>query len=164
MTATGSFICAATLFLGFATWVTPCSSGSPSQSPGNLADLGWMSGSWLARGEKEQVEEHWMAPQGDCMLGMNRTVTQSGKTSFEHLRIGKAGDKIIYYASPGGRPATEFPLVKSEARKVVFENAQHAFPQRIIYWLDDEGSLHGRIEGTIQGKERSHEWRWEKMK
>ena len=34
-------------------------------------------------------------------------------------------------------------------RKVVFENPEHDFPQRIIYQLDDDGNLAGRIEGLV---------------
>ena len=96
------------------------------------------------------------------MLGVARTVRASGKTSFEYLRIAKSDKGIRYIASPGGGPATEFPLVSLEGKKVAFENKEHDFPQRISYWLDGDGALHARIEGDVQGKTRSMEWRWEK--
>jgi hypothetical protein len=129
-----------------------------------LDNLAWMVGSWLERKPGVETEEHWIAPKGDVMLGVNRTVRESGKTSFEFLRIARTPTGISYFASPGGRLATEFKLVESAAtnseKKVVFENREHDFPQRVIYWLDD-GSLRARIEGTIGGQPRSQEWRWE---
>ena len=37
---------------------------------------------------------------------------------------------------------------------MVFENPKHDFPQRIRYRLKGD-TLHARIEGTINGKERA---------
>ncbi len=132
-----------------------------------LDDLSWLVGSWLERKTGVETEEHWIAPKGDVMLGMNRTVRESGRTSFEFLRIARTPTGISYFASPGGRPATEFKLIetaeKESQKKVIFENREHDFPQRIIYWRDDDGSLRARIEGTIGGQSRSQEWQWQPM-
>jgi hypothetical protein len=38
------------------------------------------------------------------------------------------------------------------------------FPQRILYWLDDRGALHARIEGKLRGKPASEEWAWTKAR
>jgi hypothetical protein len=46
----------------------------------------------------------------------------------------------------------------------VFENLNHDFPQRIIYWREGESTLHARIEGSIKGKERKEEWHWRKSR
>jgi hypothetical protein len=46
---------------------------------------------------------------------------------------------------------------------VVFENATHDFPQRVIYWKEGE-VLAARIEGTLRGKERSEEWRFKRAR
>ena len=132
-------------------------------SPPDLDRLSWFVGSWLERKNGVETEEHWIAPKGDLMLGTNRTVRESGKTSFEFLRIARTPTGISYFASPSGRPATEFKLAEAANKKVVFENREHDFPQRIIYWLDVEGALHARIEGTIGGKERSQQWTWQPM-
>jgi hypothetical protein len=45
-------------------------------------------------------------------------------------------------------------------KRIVFENAQHDFPQRIIYWQTKPNELRARIEGTIDGKLASEEWAW----
>ena len=41
----------------------------------------------------------------------------------------------------------------------MFENAAHDFPQRVLYWLDDAGSLHARVEGHAGGG-ADEEWIW----
>lgn len=128
-----------------------------------LESLSWMVGSWVERKDARETEEHWIAPKGGLMLGVNRTVTSAGKSSFEFLRIAKTAAGISYFASPGGRPPVEFPLVESGETRAVFENPKHDFPQRIIYEMDG-GALKARIEGTIGGQQRGMQWRWEKAK
>jgi hypothetical protein len=49
-------------------------------------------------------------------------------------------------------------------RRVVFENAKHDFPQRIVYWLDEKGALHARIEGETPAGPASQEWAWRKAR
>jgi hypothetical protein len=43
-------------------------------------------------------------------------------------------------------------------REGVFQNREHGFPQRILYWQDAQGALHARIEGPQGGKAVSEEW------
>ena len=47
---------------------------------------------------------------------------------------------------------------------MVFENPEHDFPQRIVYWREGDRVLHARIEGVIKGKERKDEWHWQKSR
>ena len=49
-------------------------------------------------------------------------------------------------------------------RRAVFENKQHDFPQRILYWLDAKGALRARIEEPQGGKTASEEWVWTKSR
>jgi hypothetical protein len=129
-----------------------------------LAGLSWLEGSWVQRGKKVENEEHWIAPKGGMMLGLNRTTREGGKTSFEFFRIEQTTNGLSYFASPQGRAATEFRLKELTADRVVFENLNHDFPQRIIYWREGESTLHARIEGSIKGKERKEEWHWRKSR
>ena len=125
-----------------------------------LNDLAWMAGSWSGSARGIEMEEHWTAPKGDSMIGIHRDVGKGKTMSFEFLRIEQQGDQIVYLSMPNGRsPATPFPLKDASANRVVFENPKHDFPQRIIYWKDGN-DLRARIEGTMNGKAGSEEWRW----
>ena len=125
-----------------------------------IDDLAWMAGTWLGDDEGTAVEEHWISPRGGAMLGLHRDVREGRMVFFEFLRIEVQEGKLVYLASPRGRAATPFPAKSVEPRKVIFENPQHDFPQRILYWLDGQGALHARIEGTRSGKESAKEWVW----
>ena len=130
-----------------------------------LSDLAWLTGSWLEKKEGVETEEHWIAPKGGIMLGVNRTTRDKGKTSHEFLRIMERPDGgIAYLAQPAGAAITVFPLKELKGKHVVFENPKHDFPQRIIYRLDEQGRLAARIEGEVNGAARSMEWLWEKVK
>ena len=80
--------------------------------------------------------------------------------SFEFLRIEATSSGITFWASPAGKTPTPFRLIELKNKRVVFENPEHDFPQRIIYWLGDDGALHAKIEGTENGKSAEMEWAW----
>jgi hypothetical protein len=126
-----------------------------------LSDLAWMAGSWSGTTDRGiEMEEHWTAPKGNSMVGIHRDVGKGRTMLFEFLRIEQQGDQIVYLSMPNGRsPATPFPLKDVSGARVVFENPAHDFPQRIIYWKDG-ADLRARIEGTMNGKPGSQEWRW----
>ena len=79
--------------------------------------------------------------------------------------IGRALDReedragLVYRAMPEGRPATDFRRIAQGPSCIVFENPEHAFPRRVLYWREG-AALHARIEGTRQGKPASKEWVW----
>jgi Domain of unknown function (DUF6265) len=118
-----------------------------------INDLSWLSGCWEANRKGREISEQWMKPSGRMMLGMGRTVTDGKTVEFEFLQIREDGDGAIHYvAKPSGQPEAAFKLIKLQNREVIFENAEHDFPQRIIYRLQPDGSLLARIEGKLQGQ------------
>lgn len=128
--------------------------------PLSAADLpSWMAGTWRGEVDGVRMEEHWTNADGDLMLGLHRDITAK-RTAFEFIRIARQGESLVYLAMPGGKPATAFPLKSLEANRIVFENLEHDFPQRIIYWRDGE-QLCARVEGAGQAAEQ---WCWSKVK
>jgi Domain of unknown function (DUF6265) len=130
-----------------------------------IASLLWLAGSWEGKDASGlEMEELWTAPKGGGGRGVHRDVEGGRLASFEFLRIEAGGDGLVYQAQPRGRPATAFPLKEAAATKVVFENSQHDFPQRILYWTTDDGALHARVEGMLKGKLESEEWTWRRAR
>jgi hypothetical protein len=127
----------------------------------SIEDLAWLAGAWSGEQDGVLAEEHWMEPRGGLMPGLHRDVRPGQPTHFEFLRIEEGADGIVYHASPQGAPPTPFKLRSLEERRVVFENLEHDFPQRILYWIDAEGLLHARVEGDGGA---SMEWRWKRAR
>jgi hypothetical protein len=123
-------------------------------------DLSWLAGDWRRCQDGEIVEERWLGPRGEMLIGANLT-SSKGKASFESLRIARSEDGWTYWASPMGRTPVPFRLVESGAQRAVFANPAHGFPARIAYWREGEELL-ARIEGTLRDQPAAMEWRFAK--
>ena len=136
-------------------FVTTLSHAAPA------TDWSWLGGDWRRCQGGEIVEERWLGPRGETMIGANLTTSAKGRATFENMRIAASDEGWTFWASPGGRPAVPFRLVESGAQRAVFANPEHVFPARIVYWREGDELL-ARIEGTIKDKPAAVEWRFAK--
>jgi hypothetical protein len=104
------------------------------------------------------VEEHWMAPRGNTMLGMGRTVRGDSLVDHELVILRSEGAMLAYEAHPAGQSSATFLATIIENGKAVFENPTHDFPQRVGYQLRGTDSLVAWVEGTRQGRVRRIEF------
>ncbi len=125
-----------------------------------VADLSWLSGYWLSCEGGSDVSETWSSQQRGVVLGTGMTVNGE-KVAWEHTRIVAGEGSATFFANPSGQASAEFKSIELGARKVVFANPTHDFPQRVIYSRDGD-TLTGRIEGVMQGATKSMEWRYAK--
>jgi Domain of unknown function (DUF6265) len=118
-----------------------------------LAQLSWLAGCWQAADGEPGTLEQWTPPAGDSMLGVSRTVAGGRTVMYEFMRIAPddAG-RVTFFAQPRGVTPTGFPAVSITATEVVFENAAHDFPQRVVYRFVAPATLRAHIEGVADGK------------
>ena len=154
MTKTRMMIAAVLLVL-----ISSISFGAGAAAP-DISTLAWMAGNWTGTQDGVEMEELWQRPKGNTMLAVHRDIKDGRTVSFEFLRIEATAEAITYWASPRARPATPFKMIEQSSQRVVFENAEHDFPRRIIYWMTGDKMLHAKIEGTMGGKPASEEWTW----
>jgi hypothetical protein len=133
-----------------AAFVTPAT----CQSTATTTDLAFLAGCWKFERNGRTVEEHWLAPAGGSLIGISRTVAGAKTIEFEFLQIRDLADGLTLIAKPSGQPEASFKMASATLDEIVFENPRHDFPQRISYRRSGD-SLHGRIEGTIEGKSRA---------
>ncbi|MGE0639284.1 MAG: DUF6265 family protein [Thermoanaerobaculia bacterium] len=132
----------------------------PAPAAPDPAALAWMAGDWSATRDGITQREIWTAPDGGLLLGMHKEIRRGAAVWFEFLRIAVADGRLCLFASPGGETPTPFCAVEVAAERVVFENAAHDYPQRILYWRTANDELHARVEGAIRGSQTSEEWTW----
>jgi hypothetical protein len=140
-----------------ALWVSAANGQGAVSPPAATAMqvLSRMAGCWRQETERSAtIDEMWMAPAGEVMLGTSRTTTKGRTAEYEFMRIRSDSSGVTFFALLPGQPETAFRLVRIDAQTVVFENAMHDFPQRVIYRIERD-MLTGRIEGTQNGKTRS---------
>jgi len=112
-----------------------------------IGALSWLAGAWRGVQDHGAYEEQWLAPAGGAMLGLSRFVEGGRMRSFEFLRIEEHADGLVFTASPSGQATTSFKLARIAGRRVEFENLEHDFPVRIIYFLESTDTLAARVEG-----------------
>jgi hypothetical protein len=129
-------------------------------SPAFANDLSWMEGHWRAADGGQVSEEIWTNGDGGLHLGVNRTVIDGQARGYEFLLIAVTEDGATYCAQPGGNEATCFPSSSVEENRVVFENAEHDFPQRIVYSRD--GNALSATISDLAG-EQVYEFGWSRV-
>lgn len=121
--------------------------------------LGWLAGSWIQQGENRTVREVWLAPRDGVMSGLSQTNRPGRKPFTEFMTISAEPAGATFTARLDGQPPTPFVLKPGPAGQATFENLAHDFPQRVTYRRCGE-DLCARIEGVVDGKPQSQDWRY----
>jgi hypothetical protein len=114
------------------------------------ANLDWFVGHWCSDRNGEFIEEEWLAPKGDLLLGLSRTIKGAKTVSFEYLRLEWKDGIASYIAQPQGNPPVPFKWVAGGADWARFENPANDFPKRVEYRKTKDG-LYAEIAGPGEG-------------
>lgn len=125
--------------------------------------FGWLEGDWLRETSRGTATESWTRVTPDALEGLVTLESGENRAVTEHLRLERLGEDVFFTAKPRENPLpTAFKLVEAESARLVFENPDHDFPQRILYMREGADGLLVRIEGTIGGESRSAEFRFQR--
>lgn len=130
------------------------SSASSAQEMDGILRVAWLQGCWELLSPDTTIEEQWMAPRGNNMVGISRTVQDDTLAAYEIVVIRELGDGLVFEAHPSGQPSASFLSVSVRDSAIVFENMDHDFPRRIGYQVCSPDSLNAWIEGNIGSEER----------
>lgn len=109
-------------------------------------------GKWKMESGKTEIYEEWTVVNDDELKAEAYTIIGNNKKITELLYIKKFGNHWAYIGIPGKQKPTLFTLLSFEGNQFIFENKEHDFPQRIIYYFFDEGKLTATVEGEVDGK------------
>ena len=99
----------------------------------------WLSGCWEQVEGERWVEECWMGPRGDIMLGAGRSGRGPALSVWEAMQIGRGEDGMLtFWASPDGAPRVAFTMQAQGPNDVTFLNRAHDYPQRVRYWREGD--------------------------
>ena len=130
----------------------------PAQPSPTISRVAWLAGCWEAKRGPRTIQEHWMPPLGNTMVGVGRTVRGDSLTEFELVVIRAGSSSLAYEAHPSGQATAVFLATTLTERSVVFENRQHDFPQRVAYERRGADSVLAWIAGPMNGQERRIEF------
>jgi hypothetical protein len=138
---------------------------APAGQVSPLEATAFMAGCWRgAAGTDRIIEEFYMRPGPNLMQGMTRFVGPRGDVTgltldFEFTLIDVDHDRTRLRPHPRGAPSAVFAETERTAGRMVWENPDHDFPQKISYTRAPGDSLIARIEGRTPSGERAIEWR-----
>jgi Domain of unknown function (DUF6265) len=136
--------------------------GATQGTPPSVKDVAWISGCWDLTRNGRHVVENWTPPEGGTMMGVSRTVANGKTTEWEFLVIREGARGLEYVAKASGQPEAIFTSTTVTAADVVFENAAHDFPKKIVYRRDGD-ALVAAIEGPMNGQARRIEFPYKKV-
>jgi hypothetical protein len=136
--------------------------GPALAEPQSLDRLTFMAGDWLQQGVNGAVRETWLPARGGVMAGVGQTYRTGKPTVTEFMMLSERDGGLVFTAVLTGQAPTDFKLIPDAKGRAVFENPEHDFPQRVIYW-PCEADLCARIEGMVNGKLKSVEWRYRRQ-
>ena len=129
----------------------------------DVQQLTWLQGCWSLQSGDRVVDEQWMAPRADSMLGMSRTVRGGKLVQHESVVLQLRDDKFDYVVSASGEAAAvTFTSTTVGPQSVLFENLARDFPQRISYRRDG-AKLLAWIEGLRNGEMRRVEYPYQRV-
>lgn len=111
--------------------------------------IDWLIGNWKGRSQEGIVIEKWKRMDNDSFIGEGYIVVQGDSVVREHIVMMPFSKFWVYIAQVNQQPPVLFTLVKNENGKLIFENKEHDFPQRIMYSRLDEDRLKIRVEGYV---------------
>jgi Domain of unknown function (DUF6265) len=121
-----------------------------------IAQVAWISGTWIGSAGNVTVEERWTPTAGGSMLGIGRTLRNGAMAGFEFLCIAERDGSLVYTAMPNARtPLTDFMLTAITADSATFENPAHDFPKRVRYSRRADGALETTISGDANQPKES---------
>jgi predicted enzyme related to lactoylglutathione lyase len=143
---------------------------APSHAP-KVADLAWMTGTWVRQEHGSHLEEIWTAPQDGAMLGTFRWHRDGKPWMYELMSIQEEDGTLVFrlrhfdakFTPWEKREPLKYTFEIASENEVTFEKAMkdepgHTHPQRIVFRHDPEGNTYSvKLVPAEQGKE-AHEF------
>lgn len=123
-----------------------------------VSDLSWMEGNWKGTTPAGTYENSFSSTTGGLIVGTAKMTDLHGALTFyEYDEIKVTENALQLTPMPFGMRGVSFKVAEYSDKRVVFENKQHDFPERITYSINDKGQFVSIVEGTQNGKPT----RWE---
>lgn len=130
-----------------------CHTTMASAACQSLTELNWILGDWISKSEKTDSHESWHQFSELTFEGRGLNFNKGGQqTSSEDLRLLAMQGEIYYLAKVSHNPLpVAFKAINCDEHQVLFENAEHDFPNKLLYSLQEDGSLQVKVS-DLTGK------------
>lgn len=130
-----------------------------------IADFKWLEGKWLGTSEDMDFFEEWQPLKDNLLDGHGGGFSGADTLFSEKIQIEQRGDDLFYIANvQGSVGAVDFKFTGYKNDSIVFENPQHDFPQRVIYYRLPNDKLYACVDGKDEGVYSRIEFSYQKSK
>ena len=131
--------------------------GWTARQAGGIKKAEWLIGTWENKTGKGSIYETWSKVDDNAFLGKSYAVKEMDTIVFENMRLVREQNGSFYIPvvknQNDGLPV-RFAAKTITGKQLVFENAEHDFPQVISYTKISADSLVAEISGIKNGQER----------
>lgn len=131
-------------------------SAQESATP-SMEAVAFLAGCWRQPGDSG-LREYYAPPARNMTTGLSQFRRNGAVVDWEFHRIDAGPDGPVLTPHPRGVASVPFQPRAVEDGRIVWENLEHDFPQRIIYTRVAD-TLTARIEGGTGPEARGMEWR-----
>ena len=115
----------------------------------------WLIGNWENSSSEGVLNENWEKVNDSTFSGTSYFIKGKDTLHFESIKLSQNGEKLIYIATVKGQnndKPVSFPSTSETENKLIFENPQHDYPQKITYTKGANNTFTAEISGKLQGK------------
>lgn len=127
----------------------------------------FLIGHWELKTKSGKITEHWKS-NSKSYLGTSYTYNTKGDSTLTETIVLKevngTWEFIVTGHEKGNTGTTHFKLITAKDNTFRFENADHDFPQRIVYQAKGNDNLLAWIEGKMGGKDQKIEFAYHRKK
>lgn len=129
-------------------------------------DLDILVGKWEDISKQNAQFEEWQWDDDGGLVGQGFVMAESDTVFIENLTIREIKGQLTYVARVSNQNENvpvHFKLFADEGNRLIFENRQHDFPQRIIYEVVSDDEMTAYIEGFEDGSFRQIEFAFQRI-
>jgi hypothetical protein len=121
----------------------------------------WLIGTWENNSSEGNLSETWKKENDSVYNGQSYFIKKQDTLHSEQIRLSQVGAELVYRPTVQGQnnnKPVDFKMTSSTDKQIVFENAGHDYPQKIVYNKITADSLVATISGMQQGKPSSESY------
>lgn len=131
-----------------------------------LDEASWILGDWENHTTSRGLNESWSRLNDSVFLGLGTFMDGDDTLSSERIQLEQIGNELFYVPvvdnQNQGMPV-RFKMKEKSGKHLLFENANHDFPQFISYTLIKADSMVAKISGNMDGKYHEQDFPFKRM-
>lgn len=149
----------------------PPADTSSASADVSLDKLAFVAGCWAGTVGEDKLQECWIGPEGDSMLGGFRWIKGGKLWMSEHLTFVDEGEHIVFHLRHFGADSKAWEekdapitaqLESLEGTRAVFKDLKEA-NRKFAYELTESGELHISIIDEKDGQPRTRTFKFTRM-